>query len=396
MAFVTKTLNDARPVGRKGLRPRVLRSLVPGVFIAAAGIGACAALMAGFSTMHTIAMAFPSRADFRQEVRLAPNAIALVASQERLDRFPKYPRLPLLAKHEQNTEELTADVLISADGSVTITPRPVVVAAHTPLTVDAFVSRASGIALADAATSPGKDVLFDAPPIMTEALAQDVLSPANGAIQQPFSLVLADAEPSSDEDSAPTIPLPGVRPRRQVESVAAPSGGGRANRRSGEMLAYARPDGAIDEDAPTYRTSTPLPGARSGVAIYDIEARTVYLPNGERLEAHSGLGSMLDKPRYANQKNRGPTPPNTYDLSMRESLFHGVAALRLNPVDARRVYGRDGLLAHTYMLGSRGDSNGCVSFKDYRRFLAAFKRGEIKRLVVVPRLSAPPVRVASN
>jgi hypothetical protein len=42
--------------------------------------------------------------------------------------------------------------------------------------------------------------------------------------------------------------------------------------------------------------------------------------------------------------------------------------------------GRSGLLAHGYMLGPNGDSNGCVSIRDYERFLAAFERGEIKRL----------------
>ena len=35
------------------------------------------------------------------------------------------------------------------------------------------------------------------------------------------------------------------------------------------------------------------------------------------------------------------------------------------------------------MLGPNGDFNGCVSIRDYERFLAAFERGEIKRLVVV-------------
>lgn len=47
------------------------------------------------------------------------------------------------------------------------------------------------------------------------------------------------------------------------------------------------------------------------------------------------------------------------------------------------IHGRAGLLAHTYMLGPNGDSNGCISFKDYNRFLQAFLRGEVRRLVVV-------------
>ena len=48
--------------------------------------------------------------------------------------------------------------------------------------------------------------------------------------------------------------------------------------------------------------------------------------------------------------------------------------------------GRSGLLAHSYMLGPNGDSNGCVSIKNYDRFLQAFDNGEISRLVVVPSL----------
>src|SRR5262249_49736888 len=52
----------------------------------------------------------------------------------------------------------------------------------------------------------------------------------------------------------------------------------------------------------------------SRTAIYDIAARTVYLPNGRRLEAHSGFGSYMDDARYVNLKRQGPTPPNTYKL----------------------------------------------------------------------------------
>ena len=69
-------------------------------------------------------------------------------------------------------------------------------------------------------------------------------------------------------------------------------------------------------------------------AIYDITAHTVYLPSGRRLEAHSGLGGLMDNPRHVHQKMRGPTPPNVYNLALRERIFHGVRAIRLNPVES--------------------------------------------------------------
>jgi hypothetical protein len=130
--------------------------------------------------------------------------------------------------------------------------------------------------------------------------------------------------------------------------------------------------------------------ADSHTAIYDIAAHMVYLPNGQRLEAHSGLGGHLDDPRYVSEKDRGPTPPNMYELSLRERLFHGVRAIRLTPVGGGNMYGRDGILAHTYMLGPNGQSNGCVSFRDYSAFLNAYLNGDINRLVVVERLAGTP------
>ncbi len=125
-------------------------------------------------------------------------------------------------------------------------------------------------------------------------------------------------------------------------------------------------------------------------AIYDISARTVYLPNGDTLEAHSGLGELMDDPRSVGVKSRGATPPNVYALSLRERRFHGVRAVRLTPVEPDKMFGRDGMLAHSYLLGPNGDSNGCVSIKNYDKFLAAFLNGDIERLVVVDNLSAPP------
>ena len=122
-------------------------------------------------------------------------------------------------------------------------------------------------------------------------------------------------------------------------------------------------------------------------AVYDISARAVYLPNGTKLEAHSGLGGLMDNPAGVSLRNVGATPPNVYDLKPRERLFHGVAALRMTPVGEADTLGRSGLLVHSYLLGPNGDSNGCVSIKEYDRFLKAYRDGEIKRLVVVPSLS---------
>ncbi len=143
-------------------------------------------------------------------------------------------------------------------------------------------------------------------------------------------------------------------------------------------------------DLPPRKQVAGLPTPGSGFALYDIKAGKVYMPNGERLEAHSGYGESFDNPRHADRRMRGPTPPNTYSLKMREALFHGVEAIRMTPAGDGKMYGRDGILAHTYMLGARGDSNGCISFKDYGRFLSAFKRGEVSRIVVVAQLEAAP------
>ena len=136
----------------------------------------------------------------------------------------------------------------------------------------------------------------------------------------------------------------------------------------------------------------PAPGSRT--AVYDIEAHTVYMPDGRQLEAHSGLGNGLDNPRYVAERRRGPTPPNIYNLTLRRAIFHGVRAVRLNPVDEDAMHGRDGMLAHTYMLGPSGRSFGCVSFKHYSVFLHAFLKGEVDRLVVVPRLKTRITRTA--
>ena len=214
-------------------------------------------------------------------------------------------------------------------------------------------------ALAPLAAAPVSVATAQTPP--ARAIASNAVSPARpaAAAHAAAPLMLADAEanptlpPVSDAAPAPHSTLTGF-----------------LRKLFGRQMASASPD------------VTPALGSHT--AIYDIEAGVVYLPDGEKLEAHSGLGSMMDDPHYASRKDRGPTPPNVYDLTLREGLFHGVQAIRLNPVNDDKMFGRAGILAHPYMLGPTGQSFGCVSFKEYPRFLKAVESGEVERMVVVP------------
>jgi len=211
-------------------------------------------------------------------------------------------------------------------------------------------------------------------------------------------------ETARDNESAPTqdaaiaqnaVPLP--QPAPQTRTAALRDGAHRvvanavADTRSIWDKLFGKPASALTLAYAGAETGSLGSGHGVGLydhstAVYDITAHKVYLPDGTTLEAHSGLGALLDDPRHADVKMRGVTPPAVYDLQPREAMFHGVEALRLIPEDESQALGRDGLLAHSYMLGPNGDSNGCVSFKDYEAFLQAYKNHEITRLAVVERL----------
>jgi hypothetical protein len=182
------------------------------------------------------------------------------------------------------------------------------------------------------------------------------------------------AHPSSPVVASTTTRAAATQPVvAERDSAAAASGLGR-----GPLFSFPSPFG------------NSAPGSVSGydhyTAVYDISARVVYLPDGTRLEAHSGLGEALDNPRFVAERAVGPTPPHVYELALREGSFHGVQALRLNPVGEGGIYGRAGLLAHPFMLGPNGDSNGCVSFRDYDAFLRAYQNGQVKKLAVVAKI----------
>ena len=192
---------------------------------------------------------------------------------------------------------------------------------------------------------------------------------------------------TSERESADTAGQPSLDLR---EKATGQSASGRSAPKPAAAPALARAAKQRVRTADLSQDLSSLPPADSHTAVYDIAARTVYMPNGRRLEAHSGLGNLMDDPSYISAKGRGPTPPNVYDLTLREERFHGVRAIRLNPVDESKMFGRDGMLAHTYMLGPNGQSNGCVSFSNYDAFLTAYLNGEVNRLVVVDHLADPP------
>jgi len=160
---------------------------------------------------------------------------------------------------------------------------------------------------------------------------------------------------------------------------------------AGGLLAYASADASVTGSIIDTRSQNPMMGGAPPydrqTAVYDIAAKTVYLPDGTKLEAHSGLGSKMDDVRYSHVRMQGVTPPHIYELKPREALFHGVPALRLTPLGGEeKIHNRDGLLAHSYMLGPSGQSNGCVSFKDYYAFLDAYKNKGIRRLAVLAKV----------
>jgi hypothetical protein len=204
----------------------------------------------------------------------------------------------------------------------------------------------------------------DACPASFEARFNSAMQKLANGLRSPASRDVAKAARLSDQPA-------GAQPARTVSS------------------GHVRP-------GQTSKVSAALPEDDGRTAIYDITARMVYLPGGRRLEAHSGLGDLMDNPRHAHVRMHGVTPPNVYNLTLREAPFHGIRAVRLNPVDSGRMHGRAGILAHPYMLGGNGQSNGCVSLRDYQTFLDAFDDGKITRLVVVERLDSPPGKLAAG
>ncbi len=414
MACVTEVYGYAAPRSNGIRLPFGFKGFTRVALFAATGLVAGSWMMTALGTLDMVVPAFAPVAPIMRRVSLtAPQALAVVdhkiapsrrIRQGFIDAYTTdtaYSNLDWRRTKNTSDEPIVADI---GPDSV-IEDKPVDTASLVEPRADRV--RREGPVVASARTEqPAATVVAYAPVPATlnlnrieplsqaeevDAAEKQAHLPIGNAVPVPQLApglkrdMAAEGEATQDAFLPDDVPLPGAKPSLR-----------RSRLHEKTELAYAPESGATEEPRPGLFSSLFTPAARSKVAIYDISAATVYLPSGERLEAHSGLGPMRDNPRYVNQKNRGPTPPHTYDLRLREALFHGVEAIRLTPVDGNNRYNRDGLLAHTFMLGRRGDSNGCVVFKDYPRFLRAFKRGEFNKMVVVTRMpSAKSARIAS-
>ena len=155
-------------------------------------------------------------------------------------------------------------------------------------------------------------------------------------------------------------------------------------KRAPQVLAYAPQDNDIRTIA---TATTPAPGSlRSATARPSTVSRRKpstcrMASNWKRIPGSARCSTIhaTCTKRCAGVRRRIPRADDAREAVPR------CPGDKAQPVEPARFRPRRASGA-TYMLGPRGDFNGCVSIKDYRRFLAAFKRGEITQLVVVARM----------
>jgi hypothetical protein len=225
-----------------------------------------------------------------------------------------------------------------------------------------------------------------APPTREQIFAPEVTgsigNPLNGLVDKPAHPVAPQIKAPRSKPLAKVMPEPPIKAKPHHKLTVAEKLWGPV-----QVASLGPLDGLSRDGLGRDNNGIPQAPYDRQTAVYVITDKKVYMPDGTVLEAHSGLGDKMDDPRFARVRMRGVTPPHVYDLKMRESLFHGVEAIRMLPIGGEdAIFGRDGILAHTYMLGPSGQSNGCVSFKDYDTFLEAFKAGKINRLAVIAQL----------
>nr|WP_316654828.1 DUF2778 domain-containing protein [uncultured Gellertiella sp.] len=380
MASVNKSARSAAKSGRGLSRSFVLGALLSCSFAAGSVWGLASTLSAMHEAAHTL-----SEGTFD---------LKLVASDTR--RFDPAPKAVKSSRFLQPTESELREARLTDDAIRKAHQRSLAV----QLALAEKRKRAEAatlLALAVPVKTPAEpQEKTDARPSLVTALVEDV--PADDS--EPFDLVLPKEDPDEAVALPGEIPLPETRPLTETAAPGPKSADQKPAARKSlgnrQDVAVAKPGRSLFGDLFNHKASTGAwQGNAAKVAIYDVSNATVYLPDGTKLRAHSGIGNMRDNPRYENVAMRGPTPAGTYRLSMREKRFYGVEAIRMTSIDGRDPKNRTGLLTHTNLLRGRIGSHGCVAFQDYQPFLRAFKRGQISTLVVVPELPSSPTQLAA-
>ncbi|MFB2605145.1 hypothetical protein ACE04B_24680, partial [Rhizobium phaseoli] len=333
MAFAVGAFDGATSLGGSAFRSRRSRGFLYGVV--GAGLLTSTWLIATFATMHSIGAPVSPSESFTH-VASAPKPkpatsherLIHVGKADRLAAFDAKPVVALTAhliqSHAQKTNAAAAASLALAKNRL-VNPAepPVAVAAATPSDTAKFVkddSVTQPVELARAEAEENEDdriiipskeavaavelpallALADAgPQQIAQAPVEPAVKTASLPEEKPATVEVAEAEERQPFDLvlAPdtgSVPLPMARPDGLIGKPAPGSQG--APRSAEPVLAYAKPNSVIEDDeddsVPRYDKPVFSPKLRAGVAIYDIENSTVYLPNGERLEAHSGLGKM--------------------------------------------------------------------------------------------------------
>lgn len=329
----------------------------------------------------------------------APLHVASLAtdkgSAERSLKIQKFGRLSKPSESEIRQKLLTAEAIqVAHQRKISIQLAAVVKREKAKAAmIDAAVARAE--------RSVEQEKAITGQPTLVTALVEE--HSARKDIQ-PFGLVMNKPE-TEEEDLLSEIPLPEAKPALETVTIEKPvveeKPVARTNKRDDakdkdEDVALVKPERSLFGDLFKNKGSgTGWPGRGTRVAIYDVSNATVYMPDGTKLRAHSGIGKMRDNPRYEHVKMTGPTPAGVYRLRMREQRFHGVEAIRMLSVDGRDPKNRTGLLTHTNLLRGQKGSHGCVAFQNYEPFLKAFKRGHITMMVVVPEIPSSRSQLAA-
>ena len=363
----------ARPVALGDYRRKLLRRKLLGG--AALGLGALAAV-AVTGGAATVAAAWLLSSSLSSNSNLRPAGVVALEAADLPRPHRMLSETASLVGAPHSIYELKETTVAELDSA----------AAAAPVTAPAPVAAPTAIPLPAPRQAPPQRLAERTEEIPLPPSHPVAMTPAQQTPVQQASarqeIGRAAMAPPQQPPQMPAAPGPAAAPTSAPATASASTSITDFLKRLTPRLAYNKPEAVPTPDSHT--------------AVYDIEAHTVFMPGGERLEAHSGLGSRMDDPRYVNEKARGPTPPNIYDLALREERFHGVQAIRLNPASDGKMYGRDGILAHTYMLGPSGQSFGCVSFRDYEKFLQAYLHGEVNRMVVVAHYDSSAVTASAR